>query len=172
MIYLVIGTQNSGKSELAEKLSLETGDSNRFYIATMKIYDEAGLQRVEKHRKMRDGKGFITIEQEYNITEVLKLIDNPKEATVLIECISNLVGNEMYENKDNKDLKEQKSEFVNSVAEDIKVVADSVNNTIIVTNEYESNAKGYDDETRLYVQLLNNVNEEIIKFSDKIFDLR
>ena len=70
MIYLVIGTQNSGKSELAEKLSLETGDSNRFYIATMKIYDEAGLQRVEKHRKMRDGKGFITIEQEYNITEV------------------------------------------------------------------------------------------------------
>ena len=51
-------------------------------------------------------------------------------------------------------------------------MADSVNNTIIVTNEYESNAKGYDDETRLYVQLLNNVNEKIIKFSDKIFDLR
>ena len=47
MIYMVIGTQNSGKSELAENLSMETGDSSRLYLATMKIYDEAGYRGKE-----------------------------------------------------------------------------------------------------------------------------
>ena len=73
MIYLVIGTQNSGKSELAENLSMETGDSSRLYLATMKIYDEAGRERVKKHRQQREGKGFVTIEQELNVLEVFLL---------------------------------------------------------------------------------------------------
>ncbi|WP_029231688.1 bifunctional adenosylcobinamide kinase/adenosylcobinamide-phosphate guanylyltransferase [Butyrivibrio sp. VCB2006] len=104
MIYLIIGTQNSGKSALAEELSVSTGDEHRIYLATMKVYDEDGLKRIEKHRKQREGKGFFTIEKEYGIAEVLDEIESPKATTVLLECVSNLVGNEMYENPEWRDI--------------------------------------------------------------------
>ena len=173
MIYLVIGTQNSGKSELAENLSMETGDSSRLYLATMKIYDEAGRE------------GFVTIEQELNVLEVVEKIEEPGKSTLLLECVSNLVGNELYENPVWKesilnylddieaiDLNKQKERFADSIAYDIKKLAGCVNNLIIVTNEYEADDEGYDDETRLFVALLNMVNDRISEFSDEIYDLR
>ena len=185
MIYLVIGTQNSGKSELAENLSMETGDSSRLYLATMKIYDEAGRERVKKHRQQREGKGFVTIEQELNVLEVVEKIEEPGKSTLLLECVSNLVGNELYENPVWKesilnylddieaiDLNKQKERFADSIAYDIKKLAGCVNNLIIVTNEYEADDEGYDDETRLFVALLNMVNDRISEFSDEIYDLR
>jgi adenosylcobinamide kinase/adenosylcobinamide-phosphate guanylyltransferase len=185
MIYLVIGTQNSGKSELAEKQAMETGDISRIYLATMKVYDEAGRERVEKHRRQREGKGFVTIEQEMNILEAVEKIEQPEKSTVLLECVSNLVGNELYENPvwkesllnnlddiESLELNKQKERFADSIAGDIKKLAGCVNNFIIVTNEYETDGEGYDASTRLYVLLLNMVNERITEFSDEIYDLR
>ncbi|WP_051656547.1 bifunctional adenosylcobinamide kinase/adenosylcobinamide-phosphate guanylyltransferase [Butyrivibrio sp. AE3004] len=193
MIYLVMGTKNSGKSLLAEDLAINTGDPHRIYLATMKIYDDEGKERVQRHRRQREGKGFDTIEREYNITDVISSIDEPGKTTVLLECVSNLVGNEMYENAKERgfcDLKadilkdmisddssEKQScnllnDFSEIIAEDIKRLGDSVNNLIIVTNEYEKDAEGYDDETRLYVKVLCMVNKNLMDFSDKIYDLR
>ena len=182
MIYLVIGTQNSGKSELAEKISMDTGDSRRYYLATMKIYDDEGHKRVEKHRQQREGKGFVTIEHEYDLTAVLDKIDSPKESTVLLECVSNLVGNELFENQIWKkkvlehlnapDLDDRENDFADSISRDIKNLSDHVNNLIIVTNEYKDAGSNFDDETRLYVELLDMVNDRVIKFSDKVYDLR
>ena len=61
MIHLVIGGSGSGKSEFAENL-LE--DSQRkYYIATMQVYEEEGRKKVARHRRLRAGKGFQTIEQ-------------------------------------------------------------------------------------------------------------
>jgi len=182
MNYIVIGKENSGKSELAEKLAMETGDACRIYLATMKVYDETGFRRIERHRKMREGKGFVTVEQEYNILNALSELDNPEESTVLLECASNLAGNELYENQvwndsilnhmDSPDLNDRKAKYVDYISNDIKKLADSVNNLVIVTNEYESDGENYDDNTRLYVELLNMVNERLIQFSDKVYDLR
>ena len=182
MIYMVIGTQNSGKSELAEKLAMETGDDNKIYLATMKIYDKSGHERVKKHRLQREGKGFITIEHEYNLLAVLDKIDTPKETTILLECVSNLVGNELFENKawnekllkhlNDPDLYDRKKEFADIISKDIKNLSGQISNLIIVTNEYDYEGSNYDDETRLYVELLSMVNERIIRFSDKVYDLR
>ena len=63
MIELVYGGSGSGKSEFAEKLILDSECENRFYIATMKIFDDEGKKRVERHRKLRGNKNFITIEE-------------------------------------------------------------------------------------------------------------
>ena len=102
MICLVIGTKDSGKSALAEDLAMATGDMYRIYLATMKVYDAAGQERVEKHRKQRAGKGFVTVELFYSISEIDKYIQKAGDTTVLLECVSNLVGNEIYENPDRK----------------------------------------------------------------------
>ena len=63
MVVLVVGVPDSGKSALAESVALElSGENKRIYLATMEVLDEAGYERVKKHRKLRKGKGFFTIE--------------------------------------------------------------------------------------------------------------
>ena len=58
MIILVLGTPKSGKSLMAEELSLALNDSEKYYLATMRVMDQEGALRVEKHRKQRAGQGF------------------------------------------------------------------------------------------------------------------
>ena len=62
MLILVSGGSGSGKSEFAEGLVVSSGLSERMYLATMQVWDEESVRRVERHRQMRAGKGFATLE--------------------------------------------------------------------------------------------------------------
>ena len=68
MITLVLGGSGSGKSAYAEHLL--DGKTNKYYIATMQVYDAEGEKKVARHRRLRAGKGFVTIEQPRDIGEV------------------------------------------------------------------------------------------------------
>ena len=72
MFYIVTGGSASGKSEYAESLAISSDARQRFYIATMKPWDEEGRRRIQKHRAMRAGKGFLTIEQPRRLKEAAK----------------------------------------------------------------------------------------------------
>ena len=69
MITLVTGGSGSGKSAYAESL-LYSCEGIRYYIATMQIYDAEGEKKVERHRKLRAGKGFLTIESPINVGKI------------------------------------------------------------------------------------------------------
>ena len=58
---LVTGGSGSGKSEFAEGLLADIKE-NKYYIATMAVNGEEGRKRVERHRRLREGKRFITLE--------------------------------------------------------------------------------------------------------------
>ena len=66
MLYIVTGGSGSGKSEYAEQTAVQcrnrTGGT-LWYLATMRIWDDEGRKRVERHRRMRAAKGFETIER-------------------------------------------------------------------------------------------------------------
>ena len=165
MIKIIIGKQNSGKSELAEKLVLETGNEKKYYLATMKIMDDEGVARVERHRKLREGKGFVTIERQRDIAGVIPELDDPKHSVVLLECVSNLVANEIFDDPsfdidicDNDDYREK---IANKITADIKVLSEAVQDLIIVTNEYDKDDENYDAGTRLYVETLSLTNKKI-----------
>ena len=160
---IITGKQNSGKSLRAEELAVSYGKP-LFYLATMKIMDEEGRRRVEKHRKQREGKGFITIECEYGIRRALEAMGDPAGATVLLECVANLVGNELYDNPDRTwsqdPMKADPDDFVRVITEDIRYLDDHVDNLIVVTSEYEADGSA-DAATRLYIDLLNRVNKTL-----------
>ncbi|HCM91383.1 MAG TPA: adenosylcobinamide kinase [Lachnospiraceae bacterium] len=165
-VHVIIGKQNSGKSLRAEELAVSYGRP-LYYIATMKVMDEEGRKRVERHRKQREGKGFITIEHEYDLHAISALWCEPSvrsQATVLLECVANLVGNELFDNPDRpwsrNPLKVEADEFVRTISDDIKYLADQVKNLIIVSSEYDLDEDA-DEETRLYVSLLNRINEDM-----------
>lgn len=168
MITLVVGKSNSGKSELAEKLALETGDEKVYYLATMNVMDDAGRERVIKHRKQREGKGFTTIEKQRGIAGILDDKKDACESTVLLECVANLVANYIFDDsKEDKDIESVAS----NASEEIKALSGKVHNLIIVTNEYDRDGEGYDDSTRNYVETLSRTNELIRTYCDKVYDL-
>lgn len=51
MITLVLGGSGSGKSAYAEHLL--DGKTNKYYIATMQVYDAEGEKKVARHRRLR-----------------------------------------------------------------------------------------------------------------------
>ena len=92
MLVVVTGGSGSGKSAFAEETILSLGEARRIYIATMQAFDEESHRRIRRHRHMRAGKGFETIERYTELDELLI----PKDCVVLLECMSNLVANEMF----------------------------------------------------------------------------
>lgn len=61
MIVLVTGGAASGKSAYAERLALALPGPHA-YVATMRHGDEETEARIARHREMRAGKGFVTLE--------------------------------------------------------------------------------------------------------------
>ena len=177
MIIFVVGKQNSGKSRFAEELAAGSGTDRRYYIATMKICDEAGRERVIRHRKQRDGKGFITIELQYGINRAVQRMEEPKNSVVLLECVANLVGNEMYDNSERAWAKVKKEErytaidedeVTETVMKDIMLLADNVKELVIVSDEYDADGV-QDEETRKYIGLIGLMNERLAEYADDVY---
>lgn len=157
MFALIFGGSGSGKSEYAEKLSCELAQKNeKYYIATMIPYGEEGKKRVERHKKLREGKDFYTIEQTMHISGALEKIKNPRNSTVLIECMSNLVANEMFESGGN----------TQSIIKECMTIRDKCSNIIIVTNDIFSDGCIYDESTREYIRQLAYINRQLAQDAD------
>ena len=62
-------------------------------------FDEESHARIRRHRKMRAKKNFQTLEC-YTGLKDLKI---PAGSCVLLECMSNLVANEMYQEQGAKE---------------------------------------------------------------------
>ena len=93
MLTVITGGSGSGKSAYAEDLILSYGPAERIYIATMYPFDEESHRRIERHRNMRKGKGFETLECYTGLDKV----QVPAGSHILLECMSNLVANEMFQ---------------------------------------------------------------------------
>ena len=66
MILLVTGGSASGKSEYAENRALQLAKAEQkklIYLAAMKPFGEEAAKRIERHRQLRAGKGFETVER-------------------------------------------------------------------------------------------------------------
>lgn len=174
MLELVTGGSGSGKSEYAESLAVNAYRQNPegmlYYIATMQPSDEECLKRIEKHRRMRARKGFTTIECYTHLEEV----EISCKDVVLLECMSNLLANEMFgqkgrirsESKDREEMMLQKAIFV-----PVFHLAEQASHMVVVTNEVFSDGMEYEEETGRYVRLLGKVNCEIGRKADTVTEV-
>ncbi len=171
MITLITGRPDSGKSFIAEDIAMNEEGGAVYYIATMKVMDEAGRLRVEKHREQRKGKGFVTVEAPMDILKVTERMENPKEAVVLLECLANLAGNELYDNKERPwagDIENtDENVFIKTLTDDIEALSDRVKHLIVVTSEYTTDEES-DKMTRLYISLLNGLNRKVATIADSV----
>ena len=174
MMILVIGGSGSGKSSYAEKTAvsiaqIETShkaDMTKYYLATMKVYDEEGRRNIERHRQLRSGKGFLTIEQPTDILEALKKMETG-DRTVLLECISNLTANEMFAEAEAK----TEMQVTEKVIKDIEILKEKTTHLVVVSNNIFEDAITYDDSTMEYINAMGKINRKLAALADKVVEV-
>ena len=123
--------------------------------------DIDGRSRVKKHKLQRDGKGFETIEQYQNIGGALKGCKRDTKPVVLVECMSNLLANECFEENGHPD---------NIFAECMQLYSEC-SHLVIVTNEVFSDGCEYDDSTTDYIRRLGELNVKLAKAADTVVEV-
>ena len=178
MITLVTGGSGSGKSAYAESL-LYSCEGIRYYIATMQVYDVEGRKKVARHQRLRAGKGFQTIEQTRDIHKVAEIIVRDRKQTenaALLECMSNLVANEMFggeaEDSASRMSETEREDFlVEKVTGGIRTLAEKLDKLVIVSNNVFEDGIPYDAQTMSYIRVLGRVNQELARMADHVTEV-
>ena len=184
MITLVTGGSGSGKSAYAESM-LSSCEGIRYYIATMQIYDAEGEKKVERHRKLRAGKGFLTIESPINVGKIQfacageaeqaqyrqeterKVQGSSEKKSALLECMSNLTANEMF----TKDGMKSEEEVVEKIVSEIQTLSQKLDNLVIVTNNVFEDGVIYDAGTMEYLRALGRINAALARLADRVAEV-
>lgn len=161
MVILVTGGSGSGKSAFAEEKVMELSEDHRVYLATMERRDEESEKRIYRHQQMRKEKKFHTVECPCG----LERLSFQKEDTVLLECVSNLMANELY------GVDGRKSNVTECVTEDISSIAKQVKHLILVTNDVFKEGLCYDESTNEYCRMLGRINEKLAALSDEVYEV-
>lgn len=161
MVTLVIGGAASGKSEFAESLVLRVGDLPRTYIATMQPFDDECRARIRRHREMRAKKKFETVECFTNLEQ----LNLPQKGVVLLECMSNLVANELYSPDGAGE------HTLEAIERGIRHLIPQCEELIIVSNEVFSGGCDYEGDTLRYLRVLAQVNRMAAKEADTVYEV-
>lgn len=164
MTILLTGGAACGKSYVAEQL-VTRFPGKRYYIATMRPWGADGQAKVAKHRAMRQGKHFQTIECYGDLGSVSL---NESDSVVLLECITNLVADELYDDEGNKQPYEQ---VLSRVISGIESVKKQCAELIMITNDVGADGIEYEQDTADYVRLLGQVNCLVAAQSNVVIDM-
>lgn len=175
MIELVYGGSGSGKSEFAEtlisSLSLKRKEVSKIYLATMKVCDSEMEKKVLRHKEMRRSKGFVTVERQADINLIKNDIGalGLKKFSILLECMSNLVANEMF--RDGGMMKE--NDVVRKIIENIEEIVSlpGLQNLIVVSNNIFDDGAEYDESSRTYMRALARINRSLSEISDRVIEI-
>ncbi len=159
MLILVTGASGSGKSGFAENTAMRFG-TRVTYIAAMKPEGAEAQKRIDRHRVMRRGKGFHTVERYTDI----KSLDVRTPA--ILECLPNLLANEMFSPEgcgaDNAE---------DETAEGIRTLAAKCEKLVIVTDEVGSDGITYGAATEKYKKILGSLNRRIAHAADEVYEV-
>ncbi len=160
MLILVSGGSGSGKSAFAEELVVSSGLERRIYLATMQVWDGESVNRVERHRQMRAGKGFETVECPTGLAETAL----PEGSAILLEDLTNLAANEYFG-------PEGKEGAFDRVLKGVRYAAAQSALLVVVGNELFSDGMDYDRETAAYLELLAQLNRAVSQMADQVYEV-
>lgn len=184
MMVLVIGGSGSGKSAYAESLTddlmkeeytkgkvdarggvLQAG-CRKYYLATMKVFDEEGRKKVERHRRLRSGKGFDTVEQSTDIHRAVEKMETEKQI-VLLECLSNLMANEMFSGEEPA----AAGQVVEKIMRGLEALKAQTTQLIVVTNNVFEDGIVYEETTMEYIRTMGELNRRLADQADQVVEV-
>ena len=196
MMTLILGGSGSGKSAFAEDYLLRLAadkqksyksEYRKYYIATMQIWDEEMQAKVDRHHRLRQGKGFTTIEQPVALEkapETMRESENTEQpwtqmrhVAVLLECMSNLVANEMFSGENNSmennsmETQEAGQTVTERVLRGVEALKRQADPFVIVTNNVFEDGIVYDSSTFGYIETLGRINERLAAEADEVIEV-
>ncbi|MCM1542433.1 MAG: bifunctional adenosylcobinamide kinase/adenosylcobinamide-phosphate guanylyltransferase [Blautia sp.] len=189
MMILAVGGSGSGKSAYAEELAVNLSrreekqpgfpggltekkadgvdaDMKKYYLATMQVYDREGREKVEKHRKLRDGKGFFTIEQPRAVQEALGKME-AGERVALLECVSNLAANEMFQGEEPAPEEAVAEQIVSGIG----LLKENTAHLVVVSNNVFEDGIAYEETTMAYIRAMGMINRELAAMADRVVEV-
>lgn len=161
MLIVVTGGAASGKSAHAERLVCEAAPSSRLYLATMQPFGAAAQARIARHRALRQGKGFETVERSLNLAG---LALTRRYDGILLEDLGNLLANEMFAPDGAGDA------AFGSILAGIAHLQDCCETLVMVTDEIFSDGVDYPPETARYIRFLAALNRDLAARADAVYE--
>ena len=182
MMVLVVGGSGSGKSAYVERLTDDlmkiadaegkadehgcTAESRKYYLATMKVFDEEGRKKVERHRSLRSGKGFDTVEQPTDIHRAVEKM-GAGERIVLLECLSNLTANEMFSGEEPA----AAGRVIEKIMRGLEALKAQTTHLVVVTNNIFEDGIAYEEATMEYIRAMGNLNRRLADLADQVVEV-
>ncbi len=177
MMVLIIGGSGSGKSAYAEEVTVSLYRQNisskekppatkKYYLATMQVYDEEGQRRVNRHKVLRSGKGFLTIEQPMSIEKALAKME-PGNHVALLECISNLTANEMF----NQEKMASELQIIENVINGIAILKEKTAHLVVVSNNVFEDGAVYDKAAMEYIHAMGIINQRLAVLAEQVVEV-
>ena len=160
MRILLTGGSACGKSSYAEALAARFSGA-RYYLATMRPYDDECVRKITRHQEQRREFRFTTIEKETDLGSVIL----PNRGIVLLECMCNWLANEMFDEVGNfRDPSEKMFAAIEHLAEQCE-------HLIVVTNEVGCDCMSFGEGTKRYIELLGRMNAILAAQFDTVLEL-
>lgn len=161
MLALVYGGSGSGKSVHAERLAVQWEPAGpRFYLATMRPVGGDAEERIARHRAARAGKGFVTIE----LYAGLDAFTPPAPGLALLECLGNLLANEMFPPGG------MNAGALETVWRGISLLRERAGKAIVVSNDIGSDGAAHTEETAAYCRALAELNRRLAESADSVIE--
>ena len=142
-LIFVTGGAKSGKSKFSEELilKLNNGKQENVYLATSLVFDEEMKEKIRLHKERRQNN-WITVETyknfENNLNKYFPKVENEIKNNMLVDCLTNMITNIIFEEKDVDWDNFDKKSYVQIVEKLNKNVENSVNELLNVANQFEN----------------------------------
>ena len=161
MLILVTGGAASGKSEHGERIMCEKAQKC-LYLATMQPFGRAAEARIARHRALRAGKGFDTVERTLDLAH---LALSQRYDGILLEDLGNLLANELFAPEGAG----EKTAF-DTILAGVENLQKYCEILVIVSNEIFSDGVPYPPETLQYIKILGELHQALTEQADAVYE--
>ena len=183
-IIFVTGGAKSGKSKFAEELilSLNDGKQENVYLATSLVFDEEMKEKVRLHKERRktDWRTVETYKNfENSLNKYFPKTENEIKNNMLVDCLTNMITNIIFEEKDvdwdNFDKKsyvkivEKLNKNVENIVNELLNITSQFENTVIVSNELGLGLVPSYPLGRYFREIAGKMNQAVAKRADEVY---
>ena len=124
----------------------------------MQPFGSAARARIARHRALREGKGFETLERLPGVA-LSRQYDG-----ILLEDLGNLLANELFSPDG------AKRNSVKSILSGIRKLKENCKMLVVVSNEIFSDGEAYPPETMEYIRMLAELHARITQEDGAVFE--
>lgn len=183
-LIFVTGGAKSGKSKFAEELilNLNNGKQENVYLATSLVFDEEMKEKVRLHKERREND-WGTVETyknfESNLNKYFPKTENEIKNNMLVDCLTNMITNIIFEEKDvdwdNFDKKsyvkivEKLNKNVENTVNELLNITSQFENTVIVSNELGLGLVPSYPLGRYFREIAGKMNQVVAERADEVY---